>query len=54
VEPLTATARAISSSLHPALGRQQYLGALEFAGGSFALAQHRGEFIAFCLAQFAR
>src|SRR6266481_5581818 len=33
-------------------GRQQYLGALEFAGGSFAFAQHRGEFTAFGLAQF--
>src|SRR6266571_152062 len=33
-------------------GRQQYLGALEFAGGPFALAQHRGELIAFGLAQF--
>src|SRR5450755_936789 len=32
--------------------RQQYLGALEFAGGPFALAQHRGEFTAFGLAQF--
>src|SRR5438552_14123834 len=34
------------------IGRQQYLGALELAGGSFALAQHRGEFTAFGLAQF--
>jgi hypothetical protein len=34
------------------IGRQQDLGALEFAGGSFAFAQHRGEFIAFGLAQF--
>jgi transposase len=34
------------------IGRQQYLGALEFAGGSFALAQHRSEFTAFGLAQF--
>ena len=34
------------------IGRQQDLGALEFAGGSFALAQHRGEFTAFGLAQF--
>ena len=34
------------------IGRQQYLGALELAGGSFALAQHRGEFKAFGLAQF--
>ena len=34
------------------IGRQQDLGALEFAGGSFALAQHRGELIAFGLAQF--
>src|SRR5450759_2052363 len=34
------------------IGRQQYLGALEFAGGSFALAQHRGEFTTFGLAQF--
>src|SRR5882757_8176772 len=33
-------------------GRQQDLGALEFAGGSFALAQHRGELTAFGLAQF--
>jgi hypothetical protein len=30
----------------------QYLGALELAGGSFAFAQHRGEFTAFGLAQF--
>src|SRR6478672_9034710 len=28
------------------------LGALEFAGGSFAFTQHRGELIAFGLAQF--
>jgi hypothetical protein len=28
------------------------LGALEFAGGSFAFAQHRGEFTAFGLAEF--
>ena len=34
------------------IGRQQYLGALELAGGSFAFAQHRGEFTAFGLAQF--
>jgi hypothetical protein len=34
------------------IGRQQYLGVLEFAGGSFAFAQHRGEFTAFGLAQF--
>src|SRR5260370_13636857 len=34
------------------MGRQEYLGALELAGGSFALAQHRGEFTAFGLAQF--
>jgi len=34
------------------IGRQQDLGALEFAGGSFAFAQHRGEFTAFGLAQF--
>src|ERR1700675_3975439 len=34
------------------IGRQQYLGALEFAGGSFALAQHRGEITAFGLALF--
>jgi hypothetical protein len=34
------------------IGRQQDLGTLEFAGGSFALAQHRGEFTAFGLAQF--
>ena len=34
------------------VGRQQYLGALEFAGGPFAFAQHRGEFAAFGLAQF--
>src|SRR4029434_5886104 len=34
------------------IGRQQYLGALELAGGPFALAQHRGEFTAFGLAQF--
>jgi hypothetical protein len=33
------------------IGRQQYLGALEFAGGSFALAQHRGKVTAFGLAQ---
>jgi hypothetical protein len=33
------------------IGRQQYLGALEFAGGSFAFAQHRDEFTAFGLAQ---
>src|SRR5882757_691096 len=34
------------------IGRQQYLGALELAGGPFAFAQHRGEFTAFGLAQF--
>src|SRR3979490_788139 len=34
------------------IGRQPDLGALEFAGGSFALAQHRGELTAFGLAQF--
>src|SRR3981189_2692245 len=34
------------------IGRQQDLGALGFAGGSFALAQHRGELTAFGLAQF--
>src|SRR6202165_1859418 len=34
------------------IGRQQDLGALELTGGSFALAQHRGEFKAFGLAQF--
>ena len=34
------------------IGRQQDLGSLELAGGSLALAQHRGEFIAFGLAQF--
>src|SRR6201998_1476282 len=34
------------------IGRQQDLGALKFAGGSFAFAQHRGEFTAFGLAQF--
>jgi hypothetical protein len=34
------------------IGRQQDLGALEFAGGSFAFAQHRSELIAFGLAQF--
>src|ERR1700694_1882968 len=34
------------------IGRQQDLGALELAGGSFALAQHRAEFIALGLAQF--
>src|SRR6266567_6445482 len=34
------------------IGRQQDLGALEFAGGSFAFAQHRGELTAFGLAQF--
>jgi hypothetical protein len=34
------------------IGRQQYLGSLELAGGSLAFAQHRGEFTAFGLAQF--
>ena len=34
------------------VGRQQYLGALELAGGSLAFAQHRGELAAFGLAQF--
>src|ERR1700694_417038 len=34
------------------IGRQQDLGALELAGGAFALAQHRGEFKVFGLAQF--
>jgi len=34
------------------IGRQQDLSPLELAGGSFALAQHRGEFTAFGLAQF--
>src|SRR5258707_7205818 len=34
------------------IGRQQYLGALELAGGSFAFAQHRGESTAFGLPQF--
>src|SRR3984893_9125033 len=32
--------------------RQQYLGALELAGGSLAFTQHRGELAAFGLAQF--
>src|ERR1700732_3374636 len=45
VEPPTATARAI-------VRRQQYLGALELAGGSLAFTQHRGELAAFGLAQF--
>src|ERR1700678_2510925 len=49
VEPPTATVRAISSSLQPASAA---LGALEFAGGAFAFAQHRGQFPAFGLAQF--
>ena len=31
--------------------RQQNLGSLELAGGAFALAQHRGQFVAFSLAQ---
>src|SRR5580704_4147986 len=34
------------------IGRQQYLGALQLTGGSFAFAQHRGQFTAFGLAQF--
>ncbi len=34
------------------IGRQQYLGALELAGGSLAFAQQRGELTAFGLAQF--
>jgi len=34
------------------IGCQQDLGAPELAGGPFALAQHRREFIAFGLAQF--
>ena len=34
------------------IGRQQDLGALEFAGGMLAVAQHRREFTAFDLAQF--
>src|SRR5271156_4360627 len=34
------------------IGRQQYLGPLELAGGPFSLAQHRSEFRAFGLAQF--
>jgi hypothetical protein len=34
------------------IGRQQYLGSLELAGGALAFAQHRGEFTAFGLAQF--
>src|SRR5207342_3034740 len=52
VEPPTATARAISFVAAAGIGRQQDLGALELAGGSFAFAQHRGEFTAFGLAQF--
>jgi len=52
VEQPTTTARAISSSLRPASAASNIWAALEFAGGSFALAQHRGEFIAFGLAQF--
>jgi hypothetical protein len=52
LEPPTATVRAICSSLQPASARQQDVGALEFAGSSFVLAQHRGEFIAFGLVQF--
>jgi hypothetical protein len=32
--------------------RQQDLGPLELVGGAFALAQHRGQFVAFSLAQF--
>ena len=31
--------------------RQQNLGSLELAGGAFALAQHRGQFVALSLAQ---
>src|SRR5450755_1452088 len=52
VEPPTATVRAISSCAAAGIGRQQYLGALELAGSSFAFAQHRGQFTAFGLAQF--
>jgi hypothetical protein len=36
------------------IGRQQYLGALEFAGGSFAFSQTSGQFIASGLVQFDR
>jgi len=52
VEPPTATVTGNFLVAAAGIGRQQYLGALEFAGGSFALAQHRGELTAFGLAQF--
>src|SRR5664279_465505 len=52
VEPPTATARAISSSLRPASAASNIWARLSFAGGPFAFAQHRGEFTAFGLAQF--
>src|SRR5260370_37751916 len=34
------------------MGGEKYVGALELGGGSFAFAQHRGEFTAFGWAQF--
>lgn len=48
-EPPTASVRAISSSLQPA-SAARISGTLELAGGPFALAQHRREFIALSLA----
>src|SRR6195256_5761254 len=52
VEPPTATVRGNLVIAAAGIGRQQYLGSLELAGGSFAFAQHRGKFTAFALAQF--
>src|SRR6266581_557508 len=52
VEAPTATARAISSSLRPASAASKIWARLSLRGGSFALAQHRGELTAFGLAQF--
>ena len=52
VEPPTASVRGDLVIAAAGIGRQQYLGSLELAGGSLAFAQHRGEFTAFGLAQF--
>src|SRR6266481_4993208 len=52
VEPPTATARAISSSLRPASAASNIWARLSLRAAHLPFAQHRGEFIAFGLAQF--
>jgi hypothetical protein len=52
VELPTATVRAISSSLQPASAASKIWARLSLPGGSFALAQHRGQLTALGLAQF--